>query len=547
MKPQAKGKHKPAAKKDAAVKVNQPRVRKVDAPAAVGFDYQTFFRETSVKRKMKGGGFRDAICVEGREWIGSVQVPDEEIPGAVYDEFYMSPAEFAGTRLSLYSRLYEKFLFEESDFEYIPGQGSDKAGSLIIAYDRDISDPTPPATDQGVRQFLAMEDAVAGNVWTPHRAKCPLRAPEDGFFCNPVVGGDDRLAYQGQLYIACMLPSGLTAGASLGSILLHYKCLFFIPQLENELSTVESEGTGAGVVTSAAPGTFMDVLGAVATSAITKGVQQYLPKLQADGTWAITLPEGLYDYMTSLSGGTNTVVGAGSAVTRLFEPTLEALEPQPAPAPQPMVEIVEMTGKPVVANSQDLFMPEVSTSDAELIPTVLSRAYLSVPRGGARVRQAMLGILNSGTGVTWASPKSGLTLTKLGASVQSLLNFVPAPSPIQEAAARKIGLPKLSRKTLVRTLMVMCAKPGVSGSTGGNASVEADSAREQAARLLATFQPKLEQSVLPPRAKGPVGGMVACIHCGYLDPVRPGVCIRHGSDTAGSTMPPAGFKLVGSP
>jgi len=397
--------------------VNKGGVKMSAAPAAIGSEYQVSFKETRIQVKHKGK-LRDAIRVQGQEYLGPVQVLPGEEPGSVYMEIYLSPGEFAGTRLSLYARLYEKFLFEEMDFDYLPAVGSEVPGQIVIAHDRDILDATPPSSQQGVRQFLAMEDARAGSCWKPITARCPLRSEEDGFFCNPVVGSDDRLAYQGQVYVACVVPSNLASGSTLGTLLLRYSCVFLIPQLENELNygnIVVGNAEPAYPALSAANGV-IDVLQWLASAPALQGLAQYIPKLQADGTYAITVPEGLYDYFVSFFN-TFIVTGADPPTCSFEDVSVEALEPQPSPAPQPAVE-------PTFSSAQVL---PASTSVLQTEGPSY-RAYINIPRGGARLRQRI--IVNGGTGtVSFTTPDLTGLFTRLGGVVQSLLSLLPSPSP----------------------------------------------------------------------------------------------------------------------
>jgi hypothetical protein len=407
----------------AFVKVNKFHLKETKAPMAVGYDMQTYFRESPIKHKM-GDEVKDAILVEGCEYLGPVVVPDPEVPGAAYEEFYLSPSEFAGTRLASYAKLYEKFLFKESDFMYLPAVGAETPGQLVIAYDRDISDPTPPSTQQGVRQYLAMEDQKSGNVWTPHTAKCPLRAPETGFYTNPVVGGDDRLAYQGQVYVACVVPSGLTAGATLGTAIIRYKCVFFIPQLQDDLAQLVV--ADANDVEEDAGSQDIDFLSLPVTASpptFLEGVQQWLPQLQGDGTHAIKLAEGLYNLIATLSGGNND--GAADVAAAFYPPTLEPLEPASAPAPQPQV--------------QKYFDTQgIAEVEEPLNQEPAWMGYLNIPKGGALLRLLMN--LGSTNAINLAGVVAGINILRMSGASQNTLPVYPSPSSVTGKIAKKLGV-----------------------------------------------------------------------------------------------------------
>lgn len=442
--------------KKASTQVNRPRLKQQQAPNATGFDFQTFFRESKVKRKV-GGQLKDAVVIEGMEYLAPVAVPDSfsgiaEVPGQVYNEIYLAPGEFGGTRLSLYARLYEKFLFEEMDFMYLPAVGSGTPGQLVIAHDRDISDPTPPATQQGVRQFMAMEDQKSGNVWNPHVAKCPLRSIEEGFFCNPVVGGDDRLAYQGQVYVACVVPTGLNPGATIGTLLIRYKCVFMVPQLENELlvATVDEEGDPTELEVPLGTISEYDFLSYLAP--LWQGNLTWQPKLQGDGTFASTLQEGLYRWEANMGGEANPA--GGGILAAIEPPLLEALEPMPAPAPQPEAKVFNQTS---------VSMP----SGGDPISTATWSGYLNVPRGGARLRQRMNASTFGSTSTNIDNPNFFTNLIRLGGYVFDLASaLTPKPSPRWLQRARLLGVDPKGLSP--RTLRLKCKSVGQK-KTGGNA------------------------------------------------------------------------------
>lgn len=412
--------------------VNKKSIKESDAPAAKGFNYETYYKEERFQVK-HNGKLKDAIRIRGCDYLGAVKVPAAEAPGSVYNEIYMSPADFPGTRIELMARLYEKFLFEVFDFKYLPAVGSDVPGQLVIAHDRDISDATPSADENGVREYLAMEDAKAGSVWKPITARCPLRSEEDGFFCNPVVGGDDRLAYQGQTYVACVAPSGKAQGSTLGIILIEYVVIFFIPQLQGGIPVNSVVSPNSPIQTVDGNTGFFDVLKWLASNPALVGLAQYIPKLQADGTYAITVPEGLYDWAMSVYSATTNVIPTATPTVSLLDPQIEALEPQPIPAPQPGVEPVLVINTTVPGAGSVMGNP------------ITYRAYLNVPRGGARIRHKANVVGAAGSTVSFNGATVSATFTRLGAVVQSLLGLFPAPTPVQMT---EFGKSKLTWYTL---------------------------------------------------------------------------------------------------
>jgi hypothetical protein len=362
-------KDKAASKKQArpkAVKTADDHSRKTTAPAAVGYEKSSGFKEQQGKR------FKNSIVVEGSDHLEYVAIPATEGPGVVLNEVYVSPSEFGGTRLEKYAALYEKYLFEELRFEYVPSIGSGTAGSIVLAYDKDINDPTPPPNEQGVRQFTSFEGSVDGNVWTRHVCKAKLTQPDSGYYTNPI--GEDRLSYQGQFYIAQTVATGLTAATTIGRLYIHYKCHFFTPQLEGSQNIVQIVGSKTGVEPATPVGTFGDFLKKVNDlQYLVKGVQQWKPVVDSLGKYFVDLPQGVYNVKGTFEANTpNTQQYSANGSTNVYGPSLEPKEPMPATAPQPWI-----TTQPQTIQTFGLAGDIFSGAGADYL--------VGVPRGGAKM------------------------------------------------------------------------------------------------------------------------------------------------------------------
>jgi len=341
------------------------------APAALGAEMRTFmeFIPSPYRRK-----YRDAIRIRGREWIGPVIVPANAVAGQTLRNDFVAPQEFTDSRLAQFGQLYEKFLFQRLRWEYTPSVGSTQAGSVLLAYDRDISDPTPPPTTQGIRQFMSWEDTVEGNVWGPHACDAKLEQPETGFFTDASTGGDDRLAFQGQSYVALVDPCNNAAPLLIGNLSVVYEVDLFVPQLQTPI-------VSAQVITATAPaGPSFDALlpfvqGAAGFAASANSLASKLvpTKLPGETLATVKLVEGLYRMVTQY-------LQAGAGATGVAAPIIVPNEPAPAPAPQPQVRL--MTSTPAAA-ATDYGAGEY---------------LLDVPKGGARVSQVMSSI-SAATGI----------------------------------------------------------------------------------------------------------------------------------------------------
>jgi hypothetical protein len=238
-------------------------------------------------------------------------------------------------------------------------------GSILLAYDRDPSDATPPASGVGVRTFMSWASTKAGDVKQPFSIDCPLQAPEEGLFVNDVPGGDERLSDQGQVYVATVLP--MAASTALGSLIVEYDMDLFIPNMETD-SPLEYNVVLSNQNTT-------DLLRAVANTVNTPSQAsdpQYLPTLRpGQGLYAIRFPEGVYRVTASgTSGASGQTAGA---------PTLTAVTPKAAPAPQPAVQVLR------------------NAATAADVSNWFADYLLNVPSGGADMFWNVLETLSEGS------------------------------------------------------------------------------------------------------------------------------------------------------
>lgn len=295
------------------------------APAAYGSEMRSRFDFYK-----PGGKFKDALGIHGCEWVGPVIVPANAVTGQILRNDYVQPAEFSDSRLAMFGQMYEKFRFRRLRLRYVPAVGSNQAGSLLLAYDRDISDANPPPGSQGVRQCMSWADTVQGNAWLSHTLDAKLECPDSGYYTDEAVGGDERLCYQGQFYTMVVNPFGNSADLTIGNLVLDYELELFVPQLQVVIPTAHIDNTGAtsATITDALRPYANTAAGVVKTAAT---IANMIPKFQEAGsvTNAIRLAEGVYRLVNNVN-----TFRAASVNTVFNDPVLTPLAPAPAPAPQ---------------------------------------------------------------------------------------------------------------------------------------------------------------------------------------------------------------------
>lgn len=185
--------------------------------------------------KASGYGAQGHLRIQGQDFLSPISLVEGATAGQNILSLPINPANLTGTRLERFCELFDKFVFKSLRFHYVPAVPTTAAGSLIMAYDRDVKDTTPSQDTQGIREYLAMMNSKTGQIWEKFTINCPLSDTQDFYY---VDGGDldDRLANQGKFYLAVMTPLNSTSVGS-GSIWMEYDIVLMDPQLSSVATT----------------------------------------------------------------------------------------------------------------------------------------------------------------------------------------------------------------------------------------------------------------------------------------------------------------------
>jgi len=230
----------------------------------------------------------------------------QPIIGQTVANLDIAPLYLEGTRLQQEARAYEKYRFNSLKFHFVTAQGSSVSGEYGMMFDHDVMDPTPPATEPGIRRFLSSNDHCKDKIWSDRSFTVTLKGDKMApLFNNESLGGDPRLVYQGQLYFFFIVPPQAGSGTNqivlnsgIGSIEIEYDCTFYVPQLDDLdeclCSNSGNNTTASTIAVVQSPNTA--VSGSTGTSVITSLMTQL-----AGGTAqvATTVPTKLQPSFTS--------------------------------------------------------------------------------------------------------------------------------------------------------------------------------------------------------------------------------------------------------
>jgi len=368
---------------------------------------------------------KDKTTAFGREYLGPIITGTDPVPGQNLLNIDVNPTYFEGTRLQLLARTFEKYLFRKLRFIYVSGCSSNTSGTIGIAYDKDVSDPTPPATDAGVREYLSYEDAVMDRVWTD--VELNIRKPDFGFdylFTSESSAGDPRLAYQGQIYVFQVVNP--PASIAIGSLFIDYECEFITPQLENQTTgylftpqtgqvyglPVVNSATNTNSSTSTQLGNFVSSVQAGVGSVIPYGrtlqtiVDSTIANYSTMNAQAVKVPEGYYQVDQA---GLLSSYPAGATHLTFKQPITVANSINPTNPSY--TEIID-------SHSQTSSDGQIDRSDLVFMP----------PGGGILGSLGMLqalGVTSGNTGATVAADSLNLNITPVSYKVaQALINYI---------------------------------------------------------------------------------------------------------------------------
>lgn len=181
---------------------------------------------------------------KGTDFLQSVTLASQvTVANCVMAEITISPSDFAGTRLSTLSRVYDKYRFTRCAIRYVPSVPTTVGGQFVMYFDLDVSDTVADVTsvDIAVRNAMAHEGAQLVNVYNRGMTMLPIRPGLKDFFTGPAVG-DDKLYKQAKFWMiasAGLNGTGLPANGVVGSLFLDYEIEFEGEQLQDKADLAE--------------------------------------------------------------------------------------------------------------------------------------------------------------------------------------------------------------------------------------------------------------------------------------------------------------------
>lgn len=285
-----------------------------------------------------------------------------------------------GTRLTNEANNWEYFRFRSLRMLWVSTQSSNTPGQIVLAYDYDPSNPTPPANMEGYRYYTQLENATAISVWRDTSLNIMVGAdkkyPVGKFYTDLNRAADLRQAVQGQLYVAH--GSNLPASTKLGQVWIEGEVEFSERIYRPAAQACGIQGTGIVLPTGGAANQNTLALPGATYTAGNGGLAQVVTA--SDGAAAILLAPGTYlsDMSTFLAPSTSNSAGnlvLGTSTIFSSSGGLSAESPQVVPKRSDFSTILASGGAQSIAASKQEIV-QVPYPGAYYRPLLGSPAYV---------------------------------------------------------------------------------------------------------------------------------------------------------------------------
>lgn len=171
----------------------------VAAPTNLGIGVQGGLKTSFAQKQLPNGGLR----ITGRSFITTVDNTDRKKNNilVVWD---VNPA-LLNDRVAAISTTYEKYVYQQMTFHYIPQCATTTPGSIMMTFERDASMPCadPDDTTTFMQNVMSYENTITSPPWTPCSITFKRETAEKKLFniSNPNAQYDTRDTSQGQLLV----------------------------------------------------------------------------------------------------------------------------------------------------------------------------------------------------------------------------------------------------------------------------------------------------------------------------------------------------------
>lgn len=248
----------------------------------------------------------------GSDFFCTLTIPsaDANIVGKQLCDILLNPLVMGNTRLAQLAPMFRRFRFKKFNVVFLPNQGTNTNGTIVLAYDHDAEAGGEPQGGQSaIQEAMAWNDTRTGSMWAPLQMTSTLPTPESPYWMDLNNSDTVRHNFQGQVLTLLANPVTVVSGASvtypltIGTLWVEYEVDLYDEQLNSALSY------GYAGYTSTA-------MSALPTTATRKGWNALFPAAEnsygdtndfslvfdTSGNAGITVGRGIYTVVQTLIG-----------------------------------------------------------------------------------------------------------------------------------------------------------------------------------------------------------------------------------------------------
>jgi len=189
------------------------------------------------KRKRRGGGGMrgkfaggERVTLSGREYLAAVNVTSTQQIGDTLFSGIVSPGAINGSRLQIFSGLYERWKLKRWVVTYIPEVGTSTPGNLVLYYEPDPTDFVPDG--QAAISKAMSSKGIDFPVYSMSRPKIGAKVEKEFTNLYTTDSVEVRMSQAGLMVLFCNFVSTFSGTTTVGQLVLDYEIEFFKPLLE---------------------------------------------------------------------------------------------------------------------------------------------------------------------------------------------------------------------------------------------------------------------------------------------------------------------------
>lgn len=260
---------------------------------------------TSMKPSFNTVRTRDGARVTGTDFLATVTLNSaaDNVPGAFLFDLMLNPLTFEDTRLAQMAPLFRRFKFRKFNMVFLPSQGTNTSGTIIMAYSHDAESEPAASGNTTVAQIMSWNDSISGSLFQPLMMKSTQKTPTEPYYTNLNNSDSERHNFQGQAVmvlqnsVTVLTGSAVSYPAVLGTVWVDYEIDLYDEQLNPSLLTSAASWKTTVTITpsTAVLAGWNKILDPSSVAFVKTGdYSNFQPAQDSTGQWYLNMPRGIW-------------------------------------------------------------------------------------------------------------------------------------------------------------------------------------------------------------------------------------------------------------